>query len=149
MPGVHINSMLDSREHFLLITKDGSKLAKALAKRKLIPPLKSFALEQLLKSKYHATHLGVFNERHLTTIDRILNKAMRQALGLLSNFPIEDVQRPLNEAGLGLSPIRDRATQMKIEHLTRVMNKIRKEGSRSTPMFTASYPNSTTSPKRH
>jgi hypothetical protein len=67
MLGVHINPMLDFREHFLHITKDVKKLAKALAKRKLSPPLKSAAIEQLLKSKNHATHLGVFNERQLTT----------------------------------------------------------------------------------
>jgi hypothetical protein len=87
MLGVHINPMLDFREHFLHITKDAKKLVKALAKRKLSPPLKSLAIEQLLKSKYHATHLGFFNERQLTTIDGILNKAMRQVIGLLANFP--------------------------------------------------------------
>jgi hypothetical protein len=70
----------------------------------------------------------VFNERQLTTIDGILNKATRQALGLLPNFPTEGVQRPLKEAGLGLTPMRDRATQMGIEHLTRVMNKETERG---------------------
>ncbi len=86
------------------------------------------AIEQLLKSKYHATHLGVFNERQLTTIDGILNKAMRQALGLFPNLPTEGVQKPQKEAGLGLPPMRDRATQMGIEHLTRVMNKDNERG---------------------
>jgi hypothetical protein len=128
MLGVHINPMLDFREHFHHITKDVKKLAIALAKRKLSPPLKSLAIEQLLKSKYHATHLGVFNERQLTTIDGILNKAMRQAIGLLPNFPSEGVQKPLKEAGIGLPPMRDRATQMGIEHLTRVMNKDSERG---------------------
>ena len=98
MLGVHINSMLDFREHFLHITKDVKKLAKALAKRTLSHPLKSIAIEQLLKTKYHATHLGVSNERQLTTIDGILNKAMREALGLLPKFLTEGVQRPLKEA---------------------------------------------------
>ena len=65
----------------------------------------------------------MFNERPLTTIDGIRNKAMRQTLDLLPNFPIEGVQRPRKEAGLGLPPMRDRATQIGIEHLTRVMNK--------------------------
>ncbi len=60
---------------------------KALKKRKLSPLLTTIAIEQLLESKYHATHLRVFNERQLTTIDGILNKAMRQAIGLLPNFP--------------------------------------------------------------
>jgi hypothetical protein len=64
----------------------------------------------------------VFNKRQLTTIDEILNKAMRQAIGFLPNFPSEGVHKPLKEAGLGLPPMRDRATQMGIEHLTRVMN---------------------------
>ena len=48
---------------------------------------------------------------------------MRQALGLLPNFPTEGVQLPLKEAGLGTSPMRDRPTQMGIEHVRRVMNK--------------------------
>ena len=89
MLGVHINPMLDSREHFLHITKDVKKLAKALAKRKLSLFLKTITIEQLLKSKYHATHLGGINERQLATIDGIFYKAMRQALGLLPNFPTE------------------------------------------------------------
>jgi hypothetical protein len=115
--------MLDFREHFLHIIKDVKTLSKALAKHKLSPPLKSIAIEKSLRSKHHATYLGVFNERQITTIDDILNKAMRQALGLLPNFPTEGVQRPMKEAGISLSPLRDRATQMGIEHLTRVMNK--------------------------
>jgi hypothetical protein len=128
MLGVHIKPMLDFRELFLHITKDVEKLAKALAKRKLTLSLKSLAIEQLLKSKYHATHLGVFNERQLTTIDGILNKAIRQAIGLLPNFPSEGVQKPLKEASLGLPLMRDRATQMGIEHLTRAMNKDTERG---------------------
>jgi len=123
MLGVHINPMLDFREHFHHINKDVKILGKALAKRKLSPPLKTLALEQLLKSKYHATHLGVFNGRQLTTIDDIFNKAMGQAIGLLPNFPTEGVQILLKEAGLNLFPMRDRSTQIGIEHLTRVMNK--------------------------
>ena len=43
--------MLDFREHFLHITKDVKKLAKALAKLKLSAPFKSIAIEQLLKTK--------------------------------------------------------------------------------------------------
>ncbi len=41
---VHINPMLDFRDHFLHITKDVKKLAKALAQRKLSPPLKTLAI---------------------------------------------------------------------------------------------------------
>ena len=40
MLGFHINPMLDFREHFLHITNDVQKLAKALVKRKLSPSLK-------------------------------------------------------------------------------------------------------------
>ena len=79
--------VLDLREHHTYITKDVRKLAKTLAKRKLSPTHKTTAVEQLLKSKYHAAHLGVFNKRHLSTIDGILNKATRQTIGLLPNFP--------------------------------------------------------------
>jgi len=73
-------------------------------------------------------HIGVFNERQLTTIDGIHNKAMRQALVLLPNFATEGVQRPLKQVGLGLSPTRYRPTQMGIEHLTRVMKKNEESG---------------------
>jgi hypothetical protein len=44
MLGVHVNPMLDFREYFQHITKDVKKLAKALAKRKLSPPLNSLAI---------------------------------------------------------------------------------------------------------
>ena len=60
MLGVHINPVLDFREHFLHITKDFWKLAKALEKRKLSPPLKSMATEQLLKSK----NLPIYPQGH-------------------------------------------------------------------------------------
>ena len=70
----------------------------------------------------------MFNERQLTTKDGILNKAMRQSIDLLPNFPSEGVYKPLKEAGLGLPPMRDRATQMGIEHLTRAMNKDMERG---------------------
>ncbi len=89
MLGVHINPVLDFREHFAHVTRDVRKLAKALTNRKLSPPYKTFVIEQLLKSKYRATHLGVLNDRQLTTIEGILNKAMRQVIGLLPEFPIE------------------------------------------------------------
>jgi len=48
---------------------------------------------------------------------------MSRVIGLLPNFPIEGVQRPLKEMGIGLASIRDRATQMGMEHLVRTMNK--------------------------
>ncbi len=108
--GVHINTTLNFQEHFAHITKDVRLLAKALTKRHLSPPYKTLVTEQLLKSKYHATHLGVFTYRQLTDIDRILNRALRLATGLLHNIPTEGVQRPTKEMGLGLPSVRDRAT---------------------------------------
>ena len=75
---VHINTVLDFREHLARITKDVRKLSKALPKRKLSPSFNTLVIEKLVKSKYHATHLGVFNDRQLTEIDGILNKALRQ-----------------------------------------------------------------------
>jgi hypothetical protein len=123
MLGVHNNTVLNFREHHTYITKEVLKLAAAQSKRKLSPTYKTLIVEQPRKSKYHAVHLGVFNDRPLTTIDCILNKAMRQTIGLLPNFSIEGVQRSLKEAGIALAPIKDRATQMGIEHLTRNMNK--------------------------
>ena len=92
MLAVHINPVTYFREHFTHITKNVKNLAKALAKRKLGPSLKTLAVKQLLKSKYHATHLRVFNDRQITTIDGIFNKAMRHAIGLLPNFPTEELQ---------------------------------------------------------
>lgn len=109
--GVHINTVLDFREHHTYINKEERKMASALSNRKLIPTYTTLVVEQLLKSKYRAVHLGVFNDRQLTAIDGILNNAMRQVICLLPSFSTKGVQRPLKEAGLGLVPIRDRATQ--------------------------------------
>ena len=120
---MHINPVLDFREHLAHITKDVKKLAKALAKRKLIPSLETLVLEQLLKSKYHATHLGVFNDRQLTEINGKLNRAPRHDTCLLLNFPTEGVQRSPKEMGLRLPTVRNRATRMGIEHLIRTMSK--------------------------
>ena len=128
MLGVHINTILDFKEHLTHITKDVRLIAKTLARRNLSPPYKTLVIEQLLKSKYHATHLGVFTDRQLTEIDRILNKALRLATGILHNFPTEGVQRPTKEMGLGLPSIRDKATQMGIEHLLNNMNKDTERG---------------------
>jgi hypothetical protein len=89
------------REHHTHITKDVRKLAKTLAKRKLSPSHKTTIVEPLLKSKYHATHLGVFNERQISIIDGILDKAMRQVIGLLPNFPTEGVQFISRKLGCG------------------------------------------------
>ncbi len=81
MLGVHINTVLDFKEHLAHSTKDVRLIAKALARRNLSPPYKTLIIEQLFKSKYHATHLRVFTDPQLTEIDRILNKALRLATG--------------------------------------------------------------------
>jgi hypothetical protein len=49
MLGVHINPLLDFREHFMHITKDVRKIAKAFTNRKLSPPYKTLVVEQPLK----------------------------------------------------------------------------------------------------
>jgi hypothetical protein len=123
MLGVHINPMLYFRDHLKHITIDIRKLAKALAKRLLSPNLKKLVIEQLLKSKYHATHLGVFTDKQLEHVDKILNKAARNALGLTPSFPTEAIHRPTKEMGLGYAPMKERATQMGIEHITEIINK--------------------------
>ena len=80
-------------------------------------------MEQLHKSKYHATHFGVLYERQLTETYDMLNRALRQAISLLLNFPTHGVQRSPKKIGLGLLSVRDRATQMGIERLICTMNK--------------------------
>jgi hypothetical protein len=80
-------------------------------------------IEQLLKSNYHATHLGIFTDKQLETIDKILNKAARNALGLTPSFPTEAIHIPTKEMGLGYAPMKDRASRMGIKHITEIINK--------------------------
>ena len=80
-------------------------------------------IEQLLKSKYHAPHLGVFMDKQLEHVDKILNKAAINALGLAPSFPTDAIHRPTKEMGLAYAPMKDRATQMGIEHITEIINK--------------------------
>ena len=56
-------------------------------------------------------------------IDKILNKAARNALGLTPSFPTEAIHRPTKAMGLGYAPMAERATQMGIEHITEIINK--------------------------
>ena len=67
--------MLDFRDHQKHITTEVNKLARVLAKRRLSPNRKKLVIDQLLKSKYHATRLGIFTDSQLNSIDKILNKA--------------------------------------------------------------------------
>ena len=123
MLGVQLNPMIDIRDHLKHITTEVKKLARVLTKRRLSPNRKQLVIDQLLKSKYHATHLGIFTDNQLSTIDKILNKAARNALGLTQSFPTEAIHRPTTEMGLGYAPLTHKATQMGLEHLMNILNK--------------------------
>jgi len=123
MLGEQINPMLEFRDNLKHITTEVRKLDRVLTKRRLSPNRKQLVIDQLLKSKYHATHLGIFTDTQLNTIYKILNKAARNALGLTPNFPTEAIHRPTKEMGLGYAPLRNKATQMEIEHLMDILNK--------------------------
>ena len=110
MLGVQINPMLDFRDHLKHITTEVRQLARVLTKRRLYPNRKQLVLDQLLKSKYHATHLRILIDTQMKTIDKILNKAARNALGLTLSFPTEAIHRPTKEMGLGFAPLRNKAT---------------------------------------
>ena len=96
MLGVQINPMLDFRDHLQHITTKVRKLAWVLTKRRLSPNRKQLVIDQLLKPKYHAAHLGIFTDKHLSTIDKILNKARKggKALPIIS----EDAPEPSRSA---------------------------------------------------
>jgi len=94
-----------------------------LTKRRLSPNRKQLVIDQLLKFKYNADHLGIFTDTQLNTIDKIINKAARNALGLTSSFPTEAIHRPMKEMGLGYAPLKHKATQMGIDHLMDTLNK--------------------------
>jgi hypothetical protein len=87
MLGVHIILMLDFRDHLKRVTSDVRHLAKVLTKRLLSPNRKNQVIDELLKSKYHATHQGIFTDKQLETIEKLLDKAARNALGIISSFP--------------------------------------------------------------
>jgi hypothetical protein len=80
-------------------------------------------IDQLLKSKYHVIHLEIFTDSQLDTIDKVLNKAARNALGLTASFPTEAIHRPKKDMGLGYATLKDKATQMGIEHLMEILDK--------------------------
>jgi hypothetical protein len=114
MLGVQIHPMLDFRDHLKHITTEVRKRARVLTKRRLSPNIIQLVIAQLLKSKYHATHLKIFTDTQLSTIENIFNKAARNAMGLTPRFPTEAIHRPAKEMGLGYAPIRNKATQMGI-----------------------------------
>jgi hypothetical protein len=94
-----------------------------LTKRILSPNRKELVIDQPLKSKYHDTHLVIFTDTQLSTIDKRLNKVARNALGLTPSFPTKTMHRPTKEMGLGYAPLRNKATQMGIENLMDILNK--------------------------
>ena len=123
MLGVHINPMLDFRDHIKHVTSDVRQLTKTPTKRLLPPNRKKQVIGQLLKSNYHASHLSIFTNKQLETIDKLLNKPARNALSLTQSSPTEAMHRHTTEMGLGYAPTRVRATQMGIEHITKIPNK--------------------------
>ncbi len=99
-------------------------------------------IDQLLKSKYHATHLGIFTDTQLERIDKILNKAARNELGLTPSFPTEAIHIPKTEMGLGYTPMKDRETHMGNEHTTEIIKKPTARGHMSyahTKMIANTY----------
>ena len=123
MLGVHINPMLDFRDNLKHITTYIRKLARVLTRRLLSPNRGKIVIDQLLKYKYHSTHLGIFTDKQLETINKTLNKAARNALELIPSFPTETIHKPTKEMGLGYAPMKDRVAQMGIEHITEIINK--------------------------
>ncbi len=69
--------MLDFfRDHLKHVTSNVRQLAKALKKRQISPKReRKLAIYHFLKSKYHATYLGIFTDTQLETIDKLLDKA--------------------------------------------------------------------------
>ena len=67
-------------------------------------------IDQLLKSKYHATHLGILTDKQLEPLDNLLYKATRKVIGLIPSFPTGVIHRPTKEIGLGYASVKDRAT---------------------------------------
>ena len=98
MLGVKINPMLDFKDHLKHVTADVRQLAIVLTKSRLyIPHRKKLVINQLLKSKYHATHLGIFMDKQLETIDKLLNKATRNAIGIIPSIPTKAIYRLTKE----------------------------------------------------
>ena len=100
MLGEQIYPMLYFRHHLKHVTTEVRKLARVLPKRWISPDRKQLVIDQLLRSKYHTIHLGIFIAIQLVTIDKLLNKATRNALGLILGFPTESIHRPTQEMGL-------------------------------------------------
>ena len=112
MLGVHINPMLDFKQHYAAITKDVKALIGPLRRAKLSPRRKHNIIHQLLKSKFHATHLGSFTPQQMERIDTTLNTAFRQAYRLTPGFPVDALHEDPTSLGLGKQHTSVRARQM-------------------------------------
>jgi hypothetical protein len=86
--------MLDFIYYLKHVTTDVRLIAKVLTKRKLPSSRKILLIDQLLKSKYHATHLGLFIDKQLEKVDKTLNKAAINAIGFIPRSPTEAIHRP-------------------------------------------------------
>jgi len=53
-------------------------------------------------------------------------------MGLTPIFPTEAIHRPTAEMGLKYAPMKDRATQMGIKHITHIINKPAERGYKHT-----------------
>ena len=123
MLGVHINPLLDFKEHHRYITKDVRKIAAQLKRRTLSPARKQLVVEQLLKSKFHAVHLGILPDLLMKQIDQLLNAATRAAHRLTPSHPTECIYAPLEGFGLNRQSITDKSLQQGTKHLCKMLNR--------------------------
>jgi len=78
--------------------------------------------DHLIKVTTNVRQLAKIQTKRLLSPNR-KNKATRNAIGLISSFPTDGIHRPTKEIGLWYAPMKDRATQMGIEHITDILNK--------------------------
>ena len=123
MLGVHVNPLLDFRQHYLHVTSDVRRIASALRHRPLSPYRKQKVVDQLLKSKYHAIHLGILSKQHLLAVDRCINAATRKAQGLTPSHPTEGIYAKAEDFGLDRHSIAERIIQLGAAHLNKSMNR--------------------------
>ena len=123
MLGVHINPLLDFNDHFRAIMASVQALIPPLKRANLSPGRKHTIIQQLLQSKFHATHLGVFSPAQMIKIDTKLNTAFRHAYRLMPSFPVDALHEAPSSMGLGKQHIATRARQQAIVHTTKMMNK--------------------------
>ncbi len=113
---VHINPMLDFRDHLKHIIVDVRKLAEVVTKILLSPNRGKLVIDQLLKSKYHAIHLGICPDNQCLSSE----KRFRSNPKLCNGGNTYNHDGNTNERSI---PMKDRATQMGIEHITEILSK--------------------------